>query len=75
MAPTRAPSCWTTEAASSTSSSGDVNVSVTGLRVVESARYVQLVGATVNKTNAYPEPGTAVYTVLSGTFDQLPLDP
>ena len=35
----------------------------------------QLVGATVNKQNAFPKPGTAVYTVLSGQFDQLPATP
>jgi hypothetical protein len=42
------------------------------MRLVESARYVQLVGATSNKPDAFPEPGTAVTAVLSGTFDRLP---
>ena len=35
-------------------------------------RQVQLVDAMVDKPNAVPQPGTAVYTVLSGSFDQLP---
>ena len=61
---------FTTETA--TASSGGQNVSVTGVRIVPGARYTQLVGATVNKPNAVPQPGTAVYTVLSGSFDQLP---
>jgi len=42
------------------------------MRVVEGAGYGQLVGAPTNKTNAFPKPGTAVYTVLSGQFVQLP---
>jgi hypothetical protein len=53
-------------------SSGGQTLSVTGVRIVPAARYVQLVGATVNKPDAVPQPGTAVYTVLSGSFDQLP---
>lgn len=61
---------FTTETASA--SSGGQTVSVTGVRIVPQARYVQLVGATVNKPDAVPQPGTAVYTVLSGSFDQLP---
>jgi hypothetical protein len=44
-------------------------VQVTGARIVPGARYVQLVGATLNKPNAVPQPGTAVYKVLSGSFD------
>ena len=61
---------FTTETASA--SSDGQTVSVTGVRIVPQARYVQLVGATVNKPDAVPQPGTAVYTVLSGSFDQLP---
>jgi hypothetical protein len=30
------------------------------------------VGATTNQENAFPEPGAAVYTVLSGSFDRVP---
>jgi len=41
-------------------------------RLAEGAWHGQLVGATVNETHAFPEPGTAVYTVLSGQFDRLP---
>ena len=47
-------------------------MSVTGMRLVDGVWYGQLVGATTNKTNAFPEPGTAVYTVLSGRFDRVP---
>ncbi len=61
---------FTTETASA--SSGGRTVQVTGVRIVPAARYTQLVGATVNKPNAVPKPGTAVYTVLSGSFDRLP---
>jgi hypothetical protein len=63
---------FSTESASATNLAKTDSVSVTGMRLVEGARYVQLVGATVNKENAYPKPGTAVYTVLSGSFDQVP---
>jgi hypothetical protein len=48
------------------------SVSVSGMRLVDGVWYAQIVGATTNKENAYPAPGTAVYTVLSGTFDQVP---
>jgi len=57
---------------SATATSGTKSVHVTGARIVPAARYTQIVGATVNKPNAVPKPGTAVYTVLSGSFDQLP---
>lgn len=63
---------FTTETTSATNQVGTVTVEVTGLRLVEGVWYVQLVGATVNKENAYPKPGAAVYSVLSGSFDQLP---
>jgi len=61
---------FTTEVAAA--SSDGKSVHVTGARIVPGVRYTQVVGATVNKANAVPEPGTAVYTVLSGSFDQLP---
>lgn len=63
---------FSTESASATNLAQTDSVSVTGMRMVEGAWYVALVGATVNKENAYPKPGAAVYTVLSGTFDQVP---
>ena len=43
-----------------------------GLNLVDGVWYGQIVGATTNKENAFPEPGAAVYTVLSGSFDQVP---
>jgi hypothetical protein len=63
---------FTTQAASATNLAGTQTVSVEGVPLVEGANYVQLVGAVANKADAYPEPGKAVYTVLSGRFDQLP---
>jgi hypothetical protein len=42
------------------------------MRLVDSARYAQIVGATTNEENAFPAPGAAVYTVLSGSFDRVP---
>jgi hypothetical protein len=42
------------------------------MRLVEGARYVQLVGATTNRADANPGPGAAVTAVLSGTFDAMP---
>jgi hypothetical protein len=42
------------------------------MKLVAGANHVQLVGATTNKANAVPEPGAAVYVVLSGTFDRVP---
>jgi hypothetical protein len=63
---------FSTESASATNLAKTHSVSVKGVRMVEGALYVQLVGATVNKENAYPKPGTAVYTVLSGSFDRIP---
>ena len=63
---------FSTESASATNLENTHSVQITGMRMVEGAWYVQLVGATVNKENAYPKPGTAVYTLLSGQFDQIP---
>lgn len=45
---------------------------MTGARVGEGAWYTQIVGAATNRATAFPEPGAAVYTVLSGSFDQMP---
>jgi hypothetical protein len=61
---------FTTESVSG--GSGSRNIQVSGARIPPGARYLQLVGVAVNKPNAEPEPGATVYTVLSGTFDQLP---
>jgi hypothetical protein len=33
---------------------------------------MQLVGAATNRDSAYPGPGAAVYTVLSGALDRMP---
>ena len=62
---------FTTESASATSATGSVSRS--GMRLVDGAWYVNLVAATINKDNAWPEPGAAVYGVLSGQFDQVPI--
>lgn len=61
---------FTTEDASTVNLQGTVSVSVEGYRPPDSADYVQLVGATVNKSDN--EHGAAVTMVLSGLFDQLP---
>ncbi len=63
---------FSTDAASSPNADGTRSVSVSGMRMVEGPKHVQIVGATVNRMNADPKPGTAVYTVLSGQFDQVP---
>ncbi len=63
---------FSTESASSTNSTGTRSVSVSGMRMVEGPRHVQIVGATVNRGDAFPEPRAAVYTVLSGQFDRVP---
>ena len=63
---------FTTESASATSSNGRDRVEATGMRVPDGTSYVRLVGASTNDADAVPKPGTAVYTVLSGTFDRLP---
>ena len=63
---------FTTESVSATSRDGEDHVEASGMRAVDGALYVRVVGASVNRSNAVPKPGTAVYTVLSGQFDQLP---
>jgi hypothetical protein len=65
---------FTTEHAEATNLAGTGFVSVDGMRLVDGVWYLQLVAATVNKVNAFPEPGKAVYTVLSGTLDHVPAD-
>jgi hypothetical protein len=66
------PISFTTEAATARNVQRTKAFSVSGMRLVDGAQYVQIVGATTNKENAFPEPGAAVYTVLSGTFDLVP---
>lgn len=62
---------FTTETARAASADGTRAVEIQGMRLVEAARYVQLVGAVTNRAAAYPAPGAAVSAVLSGTFDEL----
>ena len=47
-------------------------IRVDGMRVNEGNWYVQIVGGTTNKDEAFPAPGTAVYTILSGIFAGVP---
>lgn len=63
---------FTTERAVASDVNGERTVEVEGAPVVEGPNYVQLVGAATNKPDAFPEPGVAVYAVLSGRFDWLP---
>lgn len=63
---------FTTKEARASSLDRSDTVAVEGAPVPLNARYVQLVAATTNKEAAFPEPGAAVYTVISGTFDRLP---
>jgi apolipoprotein N-acyltransferase len=63
---------FTTEKAAATSADGVRSVEIDGMKLVNAARHVQLVGAVTNRGDAYAGPGVAVTTVLSGTFDQLP---
>ncbi len=63
----------TTETAAASDSLGQTTVQRLGVRLIDGVWYVQIVGATTNKVNAFPAPGTAVYSVLSGQFDQLPI--
>jgi hypothetical protein len=66
---------FTTESASATDAAQDDSIEVDGMRVVEGPNYVQLVGATTNRTDAAIEPGSAAYGVLSGSFDSIPTLP
>jgi len=63
---------FTTEAAVARSLDGSKTLSRSGTRVSDGVWYGQIVGTATNKENAYPEPGAAVYTVLSGRFDSVP---
>ena len=64
---------FTTEEAAATDVTGAHQLAVEGLRLIDGVWYTQIVGATTNHTNAFPKPGVAVYTILSGQFDQLPI--
>ena len=63
---------FTTEGLVVDNTAGDVQLSVSGMRMSSGNGHVQLVGAVTNREQAFPEPGTAVYTVLSGVFDRVP---
>ena len=63
---------FTTETAAASNAQRTDSVAVSGMRLVDGVWYAQIVGATTNQENAFPEPGAAVYTVLSGSFDQVP---
>lgn len=63
---------FSTSGGSTTSLDGSETLTRTGIHVVDGAWYGQIVGRTTNKENAFPEPGAAVYTVLSGSFDTIP---
>jgi len=63
---------FTTESAQASSQDGSETLSVEGMRLLDGVWYGRIVGATTNHENAFPEPGAAVYSVLSGTFDQVP---
>ena len=72
IVPVTYPIPFTTETAAASNAQRTDSVSVSGMRLVDGVWYAQIVGATTNKENAYPAPGAAVYTVLSGSFDQVP---
>jgi len=63
---------FTTETVAASNFQHTDTLAVTGMRLVSGVWYAQIVGATTNKENAFPAPGAAVTTVLSGSFDQVP---
>jgi hypothetical protein len=63
---------FTTETATATSLDQSEQIEVDGMRVIPGPNYVQLVGGATNKPDAFPQPGSAVYCVLSGSFDWFP---
>lgn len=63
---------FTTETAVASNATQTEQIEVEGVRVVPGPNYVQLVGGATNQPDAIPRPGTAVYAVLSGTFDWFP---
>jgi hypothetical protein len=65
---------FTTGTAQASNASQTETVTVAGEPAAPS-RHVELVGAATNQPDAFPGPGEAVYAVLSGTFDWLPVLP
>lgn len=65
---------FTTGTAQASNSSQTEVVTVDGVPAAV-ANYVQLVGAATNRPDAFPGPGEAVYAILSGSFDWLPVLP
>jgi hypothetical protein len=65
---------FTTGTAQASNTSQTETVTVDGVPAA-AANYVQLVGAATNRPDAFPGPGEAVYAVLSGSFDALPVLP
>ena len=65
---------FTTRTASATNVSQTESVTVNGVPATAS-NHVQLVGAATNRPDAFPGPGEAVYAILSGSFDSLPVLP
>jgi hypothetical protein len=63
---------FTTESTTATNAALTEQIEVEGMRLVPGPNYVQLVGGATNKPDAIPQPGSAVYAVLSGTFDWFP---
>jgi len=63
---------FSTEHAEAKSSDARVTLPIDGMRVEPGPNYVQLVAGTTNANDSIVEPGAAVYSVLSGTFDHLP---
>ena len=63
---------FTTESAAASNLARTQTVSVEGMRLQATAGAMQLVGAATSQEGAYPGPGKAAYTVLSGRFDPVP---
>jgi hypothetical protein len=63
---------FSTSGESATSIDGSQTLTRIGVHVIDGVWYAQIVGAATNKSEAFPGPGVAVYTVLSGQFDTIP---
>jgi hypothetical protein len=63
---------FTTEGASAWNLKRTKQVSVSGVRIDPTSRSVQLVGGTTAQAGDYPQPGAAVFAVLSGVLDRIP---
>jgi hypothetical protein len=66
---------FTTETTSAPDLDNQTRVTVEGMRLQAGPGAMQLVGAATSRANAFPGPGKAAYTVLSGRFDRLPALP